>query len=122
MGDESAKHLPLSAHICGSKSQGLLYDKQSRFIIAGFDQDGNENTQFYGIPLQGGAMKEIVYHEDTRNFMPMLSEDSNKLYYTSSKGNPSYLNAYCLDLESGRETKVLEGKDAKNVFIWLKPR
>ncbi|MFE4428944.1 S9 family peptidase [Peribacillus butanolivorans] len=101
--------------------QGLLYDKQSRFIIAGFDQDGNENTQFYGIPLQGGAMKEIVYHEDTRNFMPMLSEDSNKLYYTSSKGNPSYLNAYCLDLETGRETKVLEGKDAATYLYGFSP-
>ncbi|CAH0158139.1 hypothetical protein SRABI96_00887 [Peribacillus sp. Bi96] len=46
---------------------GPLYDKESRFIIAGFDQDGTENTQYYGVPFNGGTMKEIVHHENTRN-------------------------------------------------------
>ncbi|QQZ08899.1 S9 family peptidase [Heyndrickxia vini] len=101
--------------------QDLIYDKQGRFIIAGFDKDGDENTQFYGIPLQGGTMKEIVYHEGTRNFIPILSDDGKKLYYTSAKDNPTYLNAYCLDLESGQETKVLEGKDAATYLIDFSP-
>ncbi|MDF9761565.1 dipeptidyl aminopeptidase/acylaminoacyl peptidase [Peribacillus simplex] len=101
--------------------QELVFDKQSRFIIAGFDQDGNENTQFYGIPLKGGTMKEIVHHENTRNFMPILSNDSKKLFYTTSRGNPSYLNSYCLDLESGQETLVLEGKDAATYLFGFSP-
>lgn len=97
--------------------QGLIYDKKSRFIIAGFDQDGNENTQFYGVPLNGGTMKEIVNHENTRNFMPKLSNDSKKLYYTTSRGNPSFLNSYCLDLESGQERLVLEGKMQRPIYL-----
>ncbi|MCK1993496.1 S9 family peptidase [Peribacillus muralis] len=101
--------------------QDLLYDKQGRFIIAGFDQDGNENTQFYGIPLKGGAMKAIVHHENTRNFMPILSNDSQRLYYTTSRGNPSFLNSYCLDLESGQETQILEGEDAATYIIGFSP-
>ncbi|MFD9625437.1 S9 family peptidase [Peribacillus muralis] len=101
--------------------QDLLFDKQGRFIIAGFDQDGNENTQFYGIPLKGGAMKAIVHHENTRNFMPILSNDSQRLYYTTSRGNPSFLNSYCLDLESGQETQILEGEDAATYIIGFSP-
>ncbi|MGE7878787.1 S9 family peptidase [Peribacillus muralis] len=101
--------------------QELLFDKQGRFIIAGFDHDGDENTQFYGIPLRGGAMKEIVHHENTRNFMPILSNDSQRLYYTSSRGNPSFLNSYCLDMESGQETKILEGVDAATYVIGFSP-
>lgn len=101
--------------------QGLLYDKQGRFIIAGFDQDGDENTQFYGIPLQGGTMKEIVYQKNTRNFMPILSENGKKLYYTSSKENPMFLNTYCLDLETGQEIKVLEGKEAATFLADFSP-
>ncbi|WP_057915424.1 S9 family peptidase [Peribacillus muralis] len=101
--------------------QELLFDKQGRFIIAGFDQDGNENTQFYGIPLKGGAMKAIVHHENTRNFMPILSNDSQRLYYTTSRGNPSFLNSYCLDLESGQETQILEGEDAATYIIGFSP-
>ncbi|MGN1385340.1 MAG: S9 family peptidase [Bacillus sp. (in: firmicutes)] len=92
--------------------QALQYDKHGRFIVAGFDFDGNENTQLYAIPLQGGTMKEIVYQENTRNFSPLLSEDGKRLYYTSSKDNSSYLNSYCLEMESGEEKLVLEGKEA----------
>ncbi|PJN88685.1 S9 family peptidase, partial [Bacillus sp. mrc49] len=101
--------------------QELLFDKQGRFIIAGFDQDGNENTQFYGIPLRGGTMKEIINHENTRNFMPILSNDSQRLYYTTSRGNPSFLNSYCLNLESGQETQLLEGEDAATYIIGFSP-
>lgn len=101
--------------------QGLLYDKQGRFIIAGFDKNGNENTQFYGIPLQGGTTKKIIYEEGTRNSIPILSEDGNKLYYTSSKGNPTYLNAYVYDLVTGEEETVLVGKDAPTFLIDFSP-
>lgn len=90
-------------------SAGLLYDKEGRFVIAGFDQDGDENTQFYALKPHGGALKQVVYQESTRNFNPLLSKDGERLYYTSSKGNPSYLNSYCLDLRTGEETTVLEG-------------
>ncbi|MDQ0270420.1 S9 family peptidase [Cytobacillus purgationiresistens] len=101
--------------------QGLLYDKQGRFIVAGFDTDGDENTQFYALPLQGGTVKQIVNNKKTRNFFPILSEDGTKLYYTSAKGNPSFFNVFSLDLESGHEEKISEGKDASTYLYALSP-
>ncbi len=89
--------------------KGLLYDQEGRFVIAGFDHDGDENTQFFALKPQGGALKKVVYQENTRNFQPLLSKDGERLYYTSSKGNPGYLNTYCLHLKTGEETTVLEG-------------
>ncbi|MCM3238625.1 prolyl oligopeptidase family serine peptidase [Heyndrickxia oleronia] len=115
------KTFPYPLTFIDQSCQGLLYDKQGRFIIAGFDQDGDENTQFYGLPLQGGTMKEIVYQENTRNFMPILSENGKKLYYTSSKDNPMCLSSYCLDLDSGQETKVIEGQDAATYLLDFSP-
>lgn len=100
---------------------GLLYDKQGRFIIAGFDDDGNENTQFYGLPLQGGTLQPIINEEGTRNTGMILSEDGIKLYYTSSKGNPSFLNTYKYDLETGAEELVLEGKTTPTLTIGISP-
>ena len=99
----------------------LQYDKQGRFIIAGFDFDGNENTQFYAIPLHGGTMKEIVYQENTRNFYPLLSEDGKRLYYTSSKDNPRCLNSYCLELETGEEKLIYEATEARTFINGLSP-
>ncbi|MGA4518074.1 prolyl oligopeptidase family serine peptidase [Solibacillus silvestris] len=100
---------------------GLLYDKQGRFILAGFDEDGNENTQFYGLPLHGGTLKPIINEEGTRNTGMILSEDGKKLYYTSSKGNPSFLNTYKYDLETGAEELILEGKTTPTLTIGLSP-
>ncbi|CAH0119915.1 Dipeptidyl aminopeptidase BIII [Paenibacillus sp. CECT 9249] len=99
----------------------LLYDKKGRFIVAGFDRDGDENAQFYAVPPQGGTMKPIVYHENTRNFSPILSEDGSKIYYTSAKDNPKFLNAYCKDIESCREEIVLEGKEGATFLTELSP-
>ena len=87
----------------------LLYDQEGRFVIAGFDHDGDENTQFYALKPHGGALKKVVYQENTRNFSPQLSSDGERLYYSSSKENPSYLNTYCLQLSTGEETTILEG-------------
>ena len=87
----------------------LLYDQEGRFVIAGFDHDGDENTQFYALKPHGGALKKVVYQENTRNFSPQLSSDGERLYYSSSKENSSYLNTYCLQLSTGEETTVLEG-------------
>lgn len=101
--------------------QTLQYDELGRFIIAGFDFDGNENSQLYALPLQGGTMKEIVYQENTRNAYPVLSEDGKRMYYTSSKDNPLFLNSYCIDLESGEEKLIVEGKEAPGYVIALSP-
>ena len=87
----------------------LLYDREGRFVLAGFDHDGDESTQFYALKPHGGALKKVVYQENTRNFSPQLSSDGERLYYSSSKENPSYLNTYCLQLSTGEETTVLEG-------------
>ncbi|WP_050615680.1 S9 family peptidase [Bacillus testis] len=99
----------------------LIYDKKGQFMIAGFDQDGDENTQLYALPPNGGVLKEIVHHENCRNFYPILSKESNKLYYSSSKGNPSYLNIYCLELDSGKESTIIQGTEASTLLMDVSP-
>ncbi len=90
-------------------SEYLLYDQKGKFVIAGFDHDGDENTQFYAMPTYGGALKKVVFQENTRNFHPFLSKDGERLYYTSTKENPSFLSSYCLQINTGEETKILDG-------------
>lgn len=99
----------------------LLYDKQGRYIIAGFDKDGDENAQLYALPLSGGDLKAIRFEEGHRHMNAILSKDSSKLYYTSTKENPTFLDSYSYDLETGEETKVLEGSAAATYLIKLSP-
>lgn len=97
-------------------SEYLRYDPKGRFVLAGFDHDGNENTQFYAMPTYGGVLKKVVFQENTRNFYPFLSDDGERLYYSSTKENPSFLSSFCIDMNTGEETKVLEGSEGATIL------
>ncbi|WP_019240647.1 MULTISPECIES: S9 family peptidase [Bacillus] len=120
-GMDLPNHFPYPLTFINQSCQSLVYDKQGRFIFAGFDHDGDENTQLYCIPLHGGAMTPLVNIENTQQFIPIPSADGKRLYYTSSKENPIHLDAYCLHLESGNEEKIIEGKDSATFLIDISP-
>jgi dipeptidyl aminopeptidase/acylaminoacyl peptidase len=102
-------------------SYGIVFDPQNRFVIAGFDKDGDENSQLYALPVKGGELKPLRVQEGQRHMEPFLSKDGRRLYYTSTKDDPTYLKAYCYDLETGTEKIVLEGKDASTYLVNVSP-
>ncbi|MDQ0159373.1 S9 family peptidase [Alkalibacillus salilacus] len=103
-------HYPyLFAH--HNQSVGALkVDPEGRYVIAGYDQEGDENYQLYALPPEGGLPQPLITGEEEDKYLyGHLSEDGNRLYYYTSKGNPSYLNTYVRDLESGHDTLLHEG-------------
>lgn len=101
--------------------QELTYDKNGQFLIAGFDRDGDENTQLYAIQPQGGELKPIRIQEGQRHMIALLSKDGKKLYYTSTKDNAMCLNSYCYNLETEEELVINEGKDVATYLLALSP-
>ncbi|WP_099355268.1 S9 family peptidase [Fredinandcohnia onubensis] len=101
--------------------QELTYDKNGQFLIAGFDKDGDENTQLYAIQPQGGELKPIRIQEGQRHMIALLSKDGKKLYYTSTKDNAMCLNSYCYNLETEEELVMNVGKDAATYLLALSP-
>ncbi|MCA0173041.1 S9 family peptidase [Bacillus sp. RAR_GA_16] len=94
------------------RSHVLHYDQKGEFLIAGFDQDGDENIQLYALQPRGGSLLPIRVEEGEKHYFSSLSEDGKRLYYTSSKGNPTYLNGYCYNLETEEVTMLIEGSEA----------
>jgi dipeptidyl aminopeptidase/acylaminoacyl peptidase len=101
--------------------QSIQYDKQGRFVIVGFDYDGNENTQLYAISQQGGLLKPIRVKEGERHFLAGLSKDGERLYYSSTKGNQTYLNSYCYNLNTEEEDTILVGENAASFLYQVSP-
>lgn len=101
--------------------QELIYDKNGQFLIAGFDKDGDENTQLYALQPQGGELKPVRLQEGHRHMFAILSKDGKNLYYTSTKDNPMCLNAYCYNLDTKEESIINEGNDAATYLIALSP-
>ncbi|QSO51969.1 S9 family peptidase [Alicyclobacillus curvatus] len=97
--------------------RALSFDPLGRFILVGFDNDGDENVQLYAISQNGGDVTPIRTFEGRRHFFARLSQDGQRLYYSSDKENHQFLNGYVYDLESGEEKVLYEGEGGANYII-----
>src|SRR5690606_23401354 len=88
------KRFPFRLTFNGQRFQTIHYDKQGRFIIVGFDQDGDECTQLYALPQSGGSLVPIRLAKGKGHLFVALSEDGERIYYTSNKENEKYLSSY----------------------------
>lgn len=102
----------LFAHKDESTSS-IAFDPENRFVLTGYDKDGDENHQIYALPYEGGLPQSLITGDaEEKYYFAHLSEDGNRLYYVTSEGNPSFLNTHMRDLQNNTDTLIYEGKDA----------
>lgn len=95
----------------------IKFDPENRFVLAGFDKDGDENYQIYAIPHEGGLPQPLITGEkEEKYFYSHLSEDGKRLYYMTSKDNPSFLNARMRNLEDDSDELINQG-DVSPTFL-----
>lgn len=99
----------------------LSYAKTGEFMVAGFDQDGDENTQIYALSPNGGKLISLQINEGERHFFNHLSNDGKRLYYSTTMGNATYLNSYLYDIENNEEKLLLEGSIAPTFIAAVSP-
>lgn len=99
----------------------IQFDPQGRYILVGFDEDGDENTQIYAISPQGGALVDVRRAPGKRHYFGELSEDGERLYYTSDKDNAMFQTIYRYHLESGAEEVLVQGTVAPIFFVTVSP-
>ena len=91
----------------------ISFDPEQRYVLAGYDEDGDENHQIYALPYEGGLPQALVTGDsEEKYYFAHLSEDGNRLYYVTSEGNPSYLNTHVRDLENDSDTLLFEGENS----------
>lgn len=99
----------------------LTYAKTGEFMVAGFDKDGDENTQIYALSPQGGKLVSLRSNEGERHFFNYLTEDGKRLYYSTTAGNAKFLNNYIYDIETGKDKILLEGSTAPTSIEAVSP-
>ncbi|SEN99204.1 Dipeptidyl aminopeptidase/acylaminoacyl peptidase [Amphibacillus marinus] len=91
----------------------IKFDPENRYVLTGYDQDGDENYQIYGLPIDGGLPQSVVCGaEDEKFYFAHLSEDGERLYYDTSRGNPSFLNTHVYHLTNQTDELLNEGQQA----------
>ncbi|GEN84029.1 peptidase S9 [Sporosarcina luteola] len=89
----------------------IKFDPNNRYVLAGFDSDGDENYQVYSIPFEGGLPQPLITGDASEKFyFSHLSEDGKRIYYVTSLENPMYLNTHMRNLESGVDTLLNIGE------------
>ncbi|RDW14988.1 S9 family peptidase [Oceanobacillus chungangensis] len=89
----------------------IKFDPENRYVLAGYDKDGDENHQIYAIPMEGGLPQPLITGEaDEKYYFSHLSEDGKRIYYVTSKENPSYLNTHVRNLEDNSDTLLNMGE------------
>lgn len=89
----------------------IKFDPEGRYVLAGFDKDGDENHHIYAIPNEGGLPNPLITGDpNEKYFLSHLSEDGKRVYYMTSEENPSFLNARVRNLEDNSDTLLNEGE------------
>lgn len=102
-------------------AEALSYAKTGEFVVTAFDHDGDENTQLYALSPSGGQLVPLRTKEGERFFFSHLTEDGKRLYYSTTDGNPTYLNSFVYDLETEEETLLFEGAGASTFLAGVSP-
>ena len=89
----------------------IEFDPKNRYVLAGYDKDGDENYQIYAMPSEGGLPEPLITGEASEKYyFSHLSEDGERVYYGTSEENPSYLNTRVRNLQNGEDTLLNVGE------------
>lgn len=104
-------------------SSFIKLDPEGRHILTAFDRDGNENYQFHALRWNGGEPIPLFEGAsgDDKHYFVHLSEDGRRLYYVTSKDNPSFLNSRVFHLDTKEDQLLLEGKDTSTEMCAVSP-
>ncbi|WP_174615464.1 S9 family peptidase [Virgibacillus ihumii] len=89
----------------------IKFDPKNRYVLAGFDKDGDENHHIYAIPGEGGLPQPLVTgNAEEKYFLADVSEDGERVYYITSEENQTFLNARVRDLKNNSDTLLNVGE------------
>lgn len=104
-------------------SDFVKFDPNGRYILTGFDNDGDENYQIYALPPEGGQPEPVITGEkQEKYYYAHLSQDGERLYYVTSEDNPNFLNLRKRNLETGEDELLRSGQDAANFIASVSPQ
>ncbi|MCG3087475.1 S9 family peptidase [Sporosarcina cyprini] len=88
-------------------------DPENRYVLAGFDRDGDENYQIYAVPFEGGLPEDLITGDSSEKFfLSYVSEDGERVYYVTSKDNSNFLNTHMRNLKTGKDILLHLGDKA----------
>ncbi|KFM98989.1 S9 family peptidase [Bacillus clarus] len=113
---------PYPLTYCNQTSNFIKIDPLNRFILAGFDKDGDENYHIYALKPEGGELLELIpAGEKDKDYYVHLTEDGERLYYVTSKDNSKFFNSRCYNLRTKEDKLIFTGIETPTSLMQVSP-
>lgn len=100
----------------------IKFDSNNNYVLAGFDQDGDENHHIYAISYDGGIPQPLITSDDNEKyFLTEISSDGKRIYYMTSEDNPSYLNTRMRNVVDGNDILLNTGEISPTQLAAVSP-
>ncbi|GGE68966.1 S9 family peptidase [Priestia taiwanensis] len=104
---------PYPLTYCNQMSNFIKLDSNGNYILLGLDHDGDENYKIHALRPEGGKPFPLMPAEKgEKQFFSHLSQDGERLYYTTSRDNEQFLNGRCYNLKTKEDTLLYSGDGA----------
>src|SRR5699024_11349528 len=70
----------------------IKFDPEDRYVLAGFDNNGDENYQIFAIPHEGGIPQPFITGDEEDNFHLHYYQRSDNLDRKSTRLNSSHVS------------------------------
>ncbi|MFN0206709.1 MAG: prolyl oligopeptidase family serine peptidase [Planctomycetota bacterium] len=96
----------------------IAYSPAGDWILYGCDRSGNEREGYYLITPDGTKEKELLAPSEKFRVFGGFSPDGQKIAYATTGRTPVDFDIHILDIASGDDRKVYEGKAGMFVSSW----
>lgn len=104
-------HYPYQFASFDENTSFIHIHQSGEYVLAGFDSDGDENYKIYAILPDGGIPVRITEGDaGDKFFFTKASVSGDRIYYTTSENNQSFLNSVSHDLNTGEKKVLHEGR------------
>lgn len=100
---------PITTHTWSPDGEWILY---------GCDRSGNEREGYYLVAPDGSKERELLAPSEVFRAFGGFSRDSKRIAYSTTGRTPDDFDVHILDLSTGEDRRVLEGKGGLYVAAW----
>jgi prolyl oligopeptidase PreP (S9A serine peptidase family) len=109
---------PYPLTYCNQMSNFIKLDPNGNYILVGLDHEGDENYQIHALRPEGGKPFPLTPAvKGEKQFFSHLSEDGERLYYTTSRDNEKFMNVRCYDLKTKEDTLLYTGTETTTSLV-----
>ncbi|GGE68934.1 S9 family peptidase [Priestia taiwanensis] len=110
---------PYPLTYCNQTSSFIKFDSDGKFILTAFDHEGDENYHIHALRPEGGKPFPLlpINNKEDKQYFTHLSEDGERMYYTTNRENELYMNARCYHLKTKQDELIHTGTETTTTLL-----